>query len=97
MATSEIQVTPSSLCSLGADRTTETTIDDESTEKKRQNDDNKEEQNNNKKRITNREPKQVEEKLLLEISDNQFKKRKQMNTKEQVKEECRKKWKSRDE
>ena len=92
-----MQVTPSSLCSLGADGTTETTIGDKSNEKKRQNDDNKEEQNNNKKRIINREPKQVEEKLLLDISDNQFKKRKQMNTKGQVKEECRKKWKSRDE
>ena len=40
--------------------------------------------------------KQVEEKILLDISDNQFKKRKQMNTEEQDKEERRKKWKSRD-
>ena len=47
-----------------------------------------------KKRIINREPKQVEEKLLLDISDRQFKKRKQMNTEEQDKEERRQKWKS---
>ena len=58
----EMQDTPSSLRSLGADRITETPIDDKSKEKKRQNDDDKEEQNNKKKRIINREPKQVEEK-----------------------------------
>ena len=66
-AASEMQVTPSSLRSLGADRITETTIDDKSKEKKRQNDDDKEEQNNKKKRIINREPKQEEEKILLDI------------------------------
>ena len=40
--------------------------------------------------------KQVEEKILLDISDSQLKKRKQMNTEEQDKEECRLKWKSHD-
>ena len=70
-----MQVTPSSLCLPGAERITETPIDDKSKEKKRQNDDNKEEQNNKKKRIINREPKQVEDKILLDISDNQLKKK----------------------
>ena len=91
-----MRCTPSSLRSLGASRTDEKNIHEEKTEKKRQDDDHKEEQNKNKKRTTNREPKQVEEKCILGISDNQFKKRKQMNMKERIKEECRKKWKSRD-
>ena len=92
----EKQTTPSSLRSLEADRITETPMDDKSKEQKRQNDDDKEEQNNKKKRIINREMKQVEEKILLDISDSQFKKRKQMNTEEQDKEERRQKWKSHD-
>ena len=92
----EKQVSPSSLRSLGVDRITESPIDDKSKEQKRQNDDDKEEQNKKKKRIINREMKQVEEKILLDISDSQFKKRKQMNTEEQDKEERRQKWKSHD-
>ena len=49
-----------------------------------------------KKRAINREMKQAEEKIFLDISDNQFKRRKQTNTAEQDKEERRKKWKSHD-
>jgi hypothetical protein len=90
----EIQTTPSSLRSLGVDRITET--QEESIEKNRQNDDDKAEQHNKKKRTINREMKQAEEKIFLDISDNQFKRRKQTNTAEQDKEERRKKWKSHD-
>ena len=86
--------TPSSLRSLGVDRITET--QEESIEKNRQNDDDKAEQHNKKKRTINREMKQAEEKIFLDISDNQFKRRKQTNTAEQDKEERRKKWKSHD-
>ena len=92
----EKQTTPSSLRSLGADRITETPIDEKPKEQKRQNDDDKEEQNKKKKRMINSEMKQVEEKILLDISDSQFKKRKQMNTEERDKEERRTKWKSHD-
>jgi hypothetical protein len=90
----EIQTTPSSLRSLGGDRLTET--QEESIEQNRQNDDDKAEQHNKKKRTINREVKQAEEKIFLDISDNQFKRRKQTNTAEQDKEERRKKWKSHD-
>ena len=90
----EIQTTPSSLRSLGVDRLTET--QEESIEQNRQNDDDKAEQHNKKKRTINREVKQAEEKIFLDISDNQFKRRKQTNTAEQDKEERRKKWKSHD-
>jgi hypothetical protein len=75
-------------------RITET--QEEPIEKNRQNDDDKAEQHNKKKRPINREMKQVEEKILLDISDSQFKKRKQMNTEERDKEERRTKWKSHD-
>ena len=92
----EKQTTKSSLRSLETERITEIPTEEKSNGQKRQNDEDKEEQNKKKKRMINSEMKQVEEKLLLDVSNREFKKRKQMNTEERDKEERRTKWKSHD-
>ena len=69
-------------------------VPEKSKQNKRQQDNNWEEQNNKKKRKINIKPKLVDEKLIIDISDNQFKKRKQSNTEKRDEEERRLKWKS---